>query len=254
MASTTEMIQALQAALKRKKIRYTDIAQQLALSESSIKRLFSKGDMPLSRLQEICDIVGLDIAELAILAIENRRTIKQLSYQQEQILTDDVKLLLLTYLLMVGWEYTEIITIYDFTEPEAIGMLAKLDKMKLIELLPNNRVRIRLARDFQWRKKGPFNRFFNQQVQTAFFQTDFSKAGSLRLANNGYVSHATLDLCHRKMATLHRELDELIKSDAHLDKKHVLPITHITAIRPWVFPVFNQFAREPDRKMPTVSH
>ncbi len=166
--------------------------------------------------------------------------------------TEDVKLLLLAYLLAVGWDYTEIINVYQYTETEATRMLIKLDRMKLIELLPNNRVRMRLARDFQWRKRGPINRFFNQQVQKAFFQTDFSKAGSLRLANNGYLSHATLDICQRKMETLHREIDDLIKADARLDKKYLLPITHITAIRPWVFPMFNQFARNPEREEPIL--
>lgn len=245
MASTQEMIQALKGALKRKKIRYSDIARKLDLSESSVKRLFSIGDMPISRLQQICELVGMDIAELALEAIENRRTITRLSYEQEKVLTEDIKLLLFAYLLSVGWDYSEIISVYRYDEAEAIQMLVKLDRMKLIELLPDNRVRLRLARDFQWRKKGPINRFFNQQVQKAFFQTDFSKAGSLRLANNGYLSHASLDLCQRKMETLYREVDELIKADSKLDKKHLLPITHITAIRPWVFPMFNQLARNP---------
>ena len=246
MASTQEMIQALKGVLKRRKIRYSDIAQELDLSESSVKRLFSIGDMSLSRLQQICEIAGLDIAELALEAIENRRTITELSYEQEKAITEDIKLLLFAYLISVGWDYTEIISVYRYTEPEAIQMLAKLDRMKLIELLPNNRVRLRLARDFQWLKKGPINRFFNQQVQKAFFQTDFSRAGSLRLANNGYLSHASLDLCQRKMETLHREIDELLRADSKLDKRHLLPITHITAIRPWVFPMFNQFARDPE--------
>lgn len=246
MASTQEMIQALKGVLKRKKIRYIDIAKALDLSESSVKRLFSIGDMPLSRLQQICEIAGLDIAELALEAIENRRTITELSYEQEKAITEDIKLLLFAYLLSVGWDYSEIISVYRYTEPEAIRMLVKLDRMKLIELLPDNRVRLRLARDFQWRKQGPINRFFNQQVQKAFFQTDFSRAGSLRLANNGYLSHASLDACQRKMETLHREVDELIRGDSKLDKKHLLPITHITAIRPWVFPMFNRLARNPE--------
>ena len=41
-------------------------------------------------------------------------------------------------------------------------------------------------------------------------------------------------------------MDELIRGDSKLDKKHLLPITHITAIRPWVFPMFNRLARNPE--------
>ncbi len=230
-------------ALKHQKIRYVDVAEGLGLSESSIKRLFSKGDMSLSRLQDICDLVGMDLGELAQQAIENKRLVNTLTYEQEVLLTEDTKLLLLAYLLAAGWAYGEIVQAYSYTESEAGQMLSVLDQMRVIERLADNGVRLRLARDFQWRKNGPVNRFFNQQVQAAFFESGFQKAGSLRLSNNGFVSRATLDVCHHKMENLQRDLDELMKEDAKMDKRQLIPITHITAIRPWIYPAFQQFAR-----------
>ena len=245
MASTRELINTLQQRLKKKKITYAELANAIGLSESSIKRLFSKGDMALSRLQEICEHLGLDISELALLTIEQQRNISRLSQEQELALIENPKLLLLAYLLTVGWSVKEISESYAYTETEAISMLAKLDKMKLIDLLPNNRVRLRVARDFQWRENGAINRFFSGQVQREFFNANFDSGDALRLVNNGYLSRASFASCQQKMRNLRREIDELIEADQRLDKKHLLPITHITAIRPWVFSMFEGY-RKPD--------
>ena len=44
---------------------YADLADHLGMAESSIKRIFAKGDMPLSRIDEICRVLKLDFADLA---------------------------------------------------------------------------------------------------------------------------------------------------------------------------------------------
>ncbi len=243
MASTRLLIDTLQFLLKQQKTTYADLARALKLSESSIKRLFSRGDMPLSRLQQICEFLELDISELALLAIEQQRNVSCLSHKQEIALTENPKILLLAYLLTVGWSVDEILESYRYTEAEVIGMLAKLDKMKLIDLLPNNRIRLRIARDFKWRENGAINRFFSRQVQREFFNADFDSGDALRLVNNGYLSRASFAGCQRKMQNLRREIDELIRADQRLDKKHLLPITHITAIRPWVFSMFEGYRK-----------
>ena len=243
MASTKDLIRTLQQLLKQKKITYADLGDLIHLSESIVKRLFSKGDMSLSRLQLICEQLGLDISELAILAVERQRNVSRLTKAQELKLVENPKFLLFTYLLTVGWSVQEILASYQYTEIEAIGMLTRLDKMKLIELLPNNRVRLRVARDFQWRENGAITRFFSHQVQLEFFNAGFDSDEALHLVNNGYLSRASLASCQQKMRHLRREIDEMISADQKLDKQHLLPITHVTAIRPWVFSMFEGYRK-----------
>lgn len=38
---------------------YADLAQQLGMAESSVKRMLAKGDMPLSRIDAICRALAL---------------------------------------------------------------------------------------------------------------------------------------------------------------------------------------------------
>ncbi|MEM7194619.1 MAG: helix-turn-helix transcriptional regulator [Pseudomonadota bacterium] len=246
MATTRDLLKFLQNQLRKQKKTYADIARELGLSESSIKRSFSKGDMTLSRLQQICEVIGLDLADLATEAVEARRNLTKLTEEQEQTIIEEPKFLLFAYLVTMGWTVEEILDKYLFEPAEATRMLVKLDKMKLIELLPENRLRLRIARDFNWRENGPISRYFEQQVQREFFKADFTKGRSLKLAVNGYISQTSMSALHKRMESLHREFSDLTLRDGQLRKDKLLPVTMVTAVRPWVFSTFHQFARDPE--------
>ena len=65
MSATQDLITALKAELKAANITYADLAEQLEMSESSIKRIFAKADMPLSRIDDVLRVLKMDFAELA---------------------------------------------------------------------------------------------------------------------------------------------------------------------------------------------
>ena len=65
MSSSQDLITVLKAELRRAGLTYADVARELGLAESSIKRMFAKGDMPLSRIDEVLAVLKMDFAELA---------------------------------------------------------------------------------------------------------------------------------------------------------------------------------------------
>ena len=65
MSSTQDLITTLKAELRRAGITYAQLAVELGMAESSIKRVFAKGDMPLSRIDEVLAVLKMDFAELA---------------------------------------------------------------------------------------------------------------------------------------------------------------------------------------------
>src|SRR2546426_1090129 len=65
MSSTAALITTLKAELKAAGLTYADLALELQMAESSIKRMFAKGDMPLTRVDEIARVLKTDFAELA---------------------------------------------------------------------------------------------------------------------------------------------------------------------------------------------
>lgn len=79
----------------------------------------------------------------------------RLSLAQEKELVSDIKLLLMAHFLINGLLFSEVISDYDISESEGVQLLAKLDRMRIIELLPGNRVKMMISKNFQWIDNGP---------------------------------------------------------------------------------------------------
>ena len=61
MSTTHDLVAALKAELKTAGITYAELAQHLGMAESSIKRVFAKADMPLSRIDEAVSYTHLTL-------------------------------------------------------------------------------------------------------------------------------------------------------------------------------------------------
>ena len=69
-----------------------------------------------------------------------------------------------------------------------ITFTATLDRLHIIELLPGNRIKLRIDENFSWLPNGPIERFFEREVQTQFLKSGFNSAGSLRVFVPGLLS------------------------------------------------------------------
>ena len=148
MAQTTAIIQSLKMALKANGLTYRQVASQLALSEASVKRLFAEQSFSLQRLEQICQLVGMEISDLIKQMEAQQQQLSELTEEQEQQLVADIKLLLVAYVVINGLKFEDILEWYELSETETIQYLAKLDRIKLIDLLPNNRIRLRISPKF----------------------------------------------------------------------------------------------------------
>ena len=162
------LIDAMKRGLRREGITYAQLAQRLQLSEASIKRLFSRGRFTLQQVLAVCEAIGTDLAELGRSAQNRAEAIRQLSVAQERALAGDPRLLLLFHLLMAGWSLADIGREYALQGTERTLLLARLERLGQIELLPRDRVRLRIARDFFWRSNGPVRRRYGAQALREF--------------------------------------------------------------------------------------
>ena len=64
MAQTAAIIKVLKQTLKIHGKRYVDVAEALDLTEASVKRLFSDEQFSLKRLDQICNMLGIEISDL----------------------------------------------------------------------------------------------------------------------------------------------------------------------------------------------
>ena len=148
MSTTQDLVNALKSELRAAGVTYADLAEALGMSESSVKRVFAKGDMPLSRIDEMLRVLKMDFAELARKVADAQPLSRQLSAEQEAAVVADRKLLLLAICCLSQWSFEAMTREYAFSDAECIGYLAQLDRLGIIELRPLNRYRLKVAKGF----------------------------------------------------------------------------------------------------------
>ena len=120
MSSTKDLIAALKTELKAANITYADLAEHIDMAESSIKRMFSQADMPLSRIDEVLRVLKMDFADLARRIADAQPLRGELGLEQEQSVVADSKLLLMAICCMSQWTFDQIVTTYTFSEAENV--------------------------------------------------------------------------------------------------------------------------------------
>ena len=149
---TTLLVDALKRLLRARGMTYRDLGQALDLSEASIKRLFAKEALTLKRLEEICGCLDVDLFEVTKVARSQSSQAQELTIEQEAALAADARLLGVFYLVLNEWHVPDILDRYEIEKPEVIALLAKLDHLGLIMLLPGDRVRLQVPRTMRLRR------------------------------------------------------------------------------------------------------
>lgn len=194
MLDTQLLIHTLKQQLKQRGITYKRLAQHLALSEASIKRMFAAERMTLDRLAQIGRLLDMSFSELAALAEAQRPRISSLSLQDERMLVADAKLLLTALCALNHWKVPEIIATYQLSHAECLQKLLALDKLRILDLLPGDRIRLLIARDFAWIADGPISAFFKQHGQADFLDHGFVGNDSLMFSHGMLTAAAYAEL------------------------------------------------------------
>jgi transcriptional regulator with XRE-family HTH domain len=222
MSELGVLLNVVKRNLKSQGIVYRDLAIKLKLSEQSVKRMFSSQRMSLDRLMEMAKLLGCSLAELAQEAAAERERIKTLTLEQEKLLVSDIQLLLITVCVLNHLSMAEIVQTYRISEQECLQRLVQLDRLKLIELYPGNRIRLIISRDFDWLPHGPIKQFFRTQAQDDFLLGGFEKPGESMLFVHGIFSEAAFSQLHAEIQKLRKKFAELHDESVStpLDKKY----------------------------------
>lgn len=245
MPLRNELIVALKRLLKAQGITYAALARRIDLSEAAVKRMFSRQALSLQRLEEICAVLDIGLHELASEAGQRRDVLAELDAQAEQALVDEPALLLVTYLTLNRWSQEEVLATCRLTVPEYTLLMARLDRMGLIELLPGNKYRVRTARNFRWRRDGPMERMFRAQLLPEFFRAPFTAAEESLQVLSGMCSPASMAIVQRKLDEVAGEFDALIAADAALPAAQRVGVILVLGKRPWTLKRFEPLLREP---------
>ena len=213
LAQSQSMVNVLKRKLRARRISYEQIARHLGLSLSSVKRLFSSRDFTLRRLEAVCELAEVDLLELARDAEAERLRVTSLTVEQERELVADPELLLVAICALSRWSFERIFDRYRMTKPHLIQLLVRLDRLGLIELLPENRIKLLVAPNFAWLPDGPIHRYFVNHVQTEFVSGAFDPERDMHRFAWGMLTAESAAVMRAKLTDLVETLHELARQD-----------------------------------------
>jgi DNA-binding Xre family transcriptional regulator len=248
MKQTEAIHTALKRLMRSRGRTYAQAARVLELSEASVKRLFSRAELSLERLETLCDWLDVDIGDVVSMSAEVTPLLTELDARQEQELLRDPALLLIAFLTLNRWSEAEILETFNFKKVDLLQKLRRLERLGLIELMPFDRIKIRAARNFAWRKDGPIQKYFAERVLPEFLATRFDEPGERMHFVGGMLTRASILKMHELMDSLAHQLDELVAQDLGLPIKERYGVSLFMGLRPWEFSEFTKLRRKPREK------
>lgn len=242
MSAAQTLVRNIRSVLRERGITYKQLAELLDLSEPTVKRDLSRGDFSLGRLDRICEVLELSLAELIDNGSANA-SLQELSEAQERALVQDPQLLLLTYLIVNEWKLAEITATYDFDEGRLVSLLLRLDALRIVDFRPPRRVKKLTARNFAWRREGPVREFFLARVAGEFLRGAFDGIGDEFRFLSGMLSMASRTRMKTAIGRLAQEFDELARQDARLPLPERDGFSLMLGLRQWEFSEFTRLRR-----------
>ena len=231
---TAALVEALKKLLKARGITYRALAAHLGLSEPSIKRLFAERTFTLQRIEDICAMLEIDFFELAKLARGAAAAVEEMTLAQEEALARDPRLLGVFYLVFNDWQPADIHERYTLTHAEILRHVLRLEKLGLLELLPHDKVRLRVPKTLRLRRDGPIRAAHGRSVIASFIQADFDEAGGLFRFEVRELSRASVAVLQRRLERLAAEFNEVAELDSYLPSDQRETIGMALGIRPYV--------------------
>ena len=243
MSASAALIDTLKQELRAQGVTYAAVARALAMSEASVKRMFSRKDFTLKRLDQVLELTGLEFADLARSLERRQRLLSRLTPEQEKAIISDKKMMLVALRVLNQWPMEKITRTYTLSEAECIRLLVRLDRLGIIRLLPGNRYRLLLSRTFSWLPDGPIQQFFKTQAQNEYFRTRFDGPDEMMLFVTGRLSKSSREAMLVRLRRVANEFADSHNDDMGRPFEECAGMNMLLAIRPWELSKFSEMHR-----------
>jgi transcriptional regulator with XRE-family HTH domain len=248
MSDSLQIVDRLKRELKARGITYATLARALGLSEASVKRMFSKRDFTLSRLEAVCAVAQVSLAEVARSLDPEDRLLAELSEKQESAIVDDPAVFIAATSALDLLDFEQILEMYALEKAQLVKAFMVLDRLGFLRLLPNNRYRLLVARTFRWRPNGPIQRSFKEHAND-YLDSAFEGPDEFMVLLNVRLSKTHVAMLKDRLQRLAKDVSEQHIDDARLPPNQRRPQSLLLAVRPWQPTYIQQFER---RTAPTT--
>lgn len=159
----------LKRLFKEQKVSYKNLADQVKLSESGIKKIFSAKDGSFQRLHQFCQVAGVSIYEM----LQDSKSVDvTFSKKQQDEFLEDFNLFRVYWMLVYERASAESVQQkLNLNYKEYFHRLRKLDNLKLLKLLPNDRLHLPSIKAVRWVGQGDFVTKLYKSWAKEFFES-----------------------------------------------------------------------------------
>ena len=237
------LIDGLKREMKARDITYAALASRINISEASVKRMFSKKNLTLQRLDEILQATQIAFGDIAQFASGESRLVAQLTLAQEKAIVSDPRIFMIAVSMLNMVPLERLISLYQIEMSELIGYLVRLDKIGFIALQPNNKVRLLVSRTFAWLPDGPIQAHFRSMAETDFLAHKFDQPDEIMQLINLMLSKRSIKALSARLKLLAAEFSQIHQDEVKLPLDEKNPISLLIAARPWLPKTFKALRR-----------
>jgi DNA-binding Xre family transcriptional regulator len=235
MTEVTTLVQTLRKTLSSRGIRYRDLAENLKVSEATIKRAFSKESFDLGRLAEICRFLNLSFFDLAKLARENTEDqSSRLTLPQEEALAADSDLFYLFCLVAKGTPISSIRRRKIWNERSLDRLVQTLARLKLAEWTSKTSLKVKAERNFNCNSNGPLYRAYGKSLKDDFLAADFTGDQEIFAFMTASLTSSAREDFLMRLRSLILEFQKLEKTQP-FSAERPEHVCFMAGFRPWVF-------------------
>lgn len=232
---TSQLFDAIKAALKARGLTYRDIAPALGLSESGVKKLFAAGDCTVSRLARLAELAGIGLADLVAASQEPAFQRVGLTDAQQRALLEDPTLLAVYWKLAIErWSLERVCAAFGLSERERRRCLTALDRLDLVRVEAGDRLRFPHGDLVRWTPEGPLLRHLHETWSRDVVQRCMEGPGLLRLHYLELSPEAARAFEAELVALLDRTL-RASRAERLTAPKAVEPVSALVAVAPGSF-------------------
>ncbi|WP_374029554.1 helix-turn-helix domain-containing protein [Bdellovibrio bacteriovorus] len=215
-------LSAIKKALKARNVSYAELAEDLNMTESGIKKMLNAKDISFRRILQICEV--LQILPGQLFAFSEKAQISEVEFterQQEALIKNRT-------LLAVYWRFA--VEKHSLVEIEKLQRLSKADVKKMMEKLValdlavayRGSYRARHSGKFKWSDKTKLAKMFNREWSELTLQRALAGDDSTHRLVGMKLSKESLQKCVDKIqaalneAVQESEREELTTAAAQL--------------------------------------
>ncbi len=239
-----DVMAGLKSVLKRRKISYKEVADILELSESSVKRLFNAKDGQFSKVETLCEWLGITIADVISIHDNKNEETYTLTPKQEALFMKYPGAFQF-YIELIEYELTvsEIKDSYLLNDSSVTFYLNRLEEVGLIEVHPGNVVKNAIEQEVGISPSGQLSKKLLKTSMDSIYDITIKMMemkGENVLGKKGTVMTGELLFSKTSAAEIYKEYEDLNQKIAKVSArdcrlyphKELIPHTYFNAYIP----------------------